>query len=343
MDNLSSGRRTISTALVVVALMASWNSGERAWAVGRNYILDASQSSITVSGTVDSQLGAGKPIQTQGPGSLTTSYTGTINTNRLTNSIQFLAGSAVDANVNGNWQPLADGGDGSAPADYGGKITGTVIIIFVPVPVTVNFAGRDFIFGMTSGALAVSSNQFDLSSTDVTFSSGSIAYRSSLGTPAGSESVVNQGGTLSGIGTLGTLSQGGLVYETLTVPTNTSFDIMADATTTIHLTLTGQLVGKSLIPVSDGDYNNNGRVDGADYVVWRNTNGQTGVGLAADGNGDSEVTTADFDLWRSKFGQAGIGSGSGELALSAAVPECSSLAMFLAAVAVGCVRRRWPR
>jgi hypothetical protein len=342
MGNLRSGRRRISIALAALALIASWNCGQRAWSISRDYTLDTSQSSITVSGTVDSQLGAGRPIQTQGPGSLTTSYTGTIKTDRVTNSIQLLAGSAIDANVNGSWQPLADGSDGSAAADYGGKITGTIVIIF-PVNVTVNFAGRDFIFGLTSGPLAVSSNQFTLSSTDVTFSSGSIAYRSSLGTPAGSETVVDQGGTLSGNGTLGSLSQGGLVYETLTVPTNTSFDIMADASTTIHLTLTGQLFGKYLIPASDGDYNQNGVVDGADFVVWRDTSGQTGVGLAADGNGDGQVTAADFNLWRSKFGQPGIGSGSGELAVSAAVPECSSLAMFVAAVAFGSVRRRWPR
>jgi hypothetical protein len=342
MGNLRSRRRKISKALAVLAFLASWDGSQRAWSISRDYTLDTTQSNITVSGTVDSQLGAGRPIQTQGPGSLTTSYTGTIKTDRATNSIQFLSGSAVDANVNGNWQPLADGGDGSAPADYGGKITGQVVIIF-PINVTVNFAGRDFIFGMTSGALNVISNQIDLSSTDVTFSSGSIAYRSSLGTPSGSETVVDQGGTLSGTGTLSTLSQGGLVYETLTVPTNTSFDIMADATTTIHLTLTGQLFGKFLIPASDGDYNNNGIVDAADYVVWRNTNGQMGVGLAADGNGDNQVTTADFNVWRSKFGQPGIGSGSGELALSSAVPECSSLAMLIAAIASSSVRRRWLR
>jgi hypothetical protein len=43
-----------------------------------------------------------------------------------------------------------------------------------------------------------------------------------------------------------------------------------------------------------GDYNNNGKVDGADYVVWRNTNI----------NGAAGYTT-----WRSNFGATGSGNG----------------------------------
>lgn len=338
MGDSVSGRREVCATLVAFALFVSafWNAP--AWAVSRNYTLDPAQSSIAVSGTVDSELGTGKPIQTQGTGSLTTSYTGTINTTRLTNSVQFVAGSAVDANTSGSWKPAADGlSDTAAPADYGGKISGVVLVV---VPVTVNFAGRDFIFGLTSpAALTVSSNQFGLTTTDATFTSGDIAYRSSLGTPAGHESVIGEGGTLTGSGTLGTLSQGGLVYETLLVPTNTTIDIAADATTTIHLTLAGQLFGKYLIPASNGDYNKNGVVDGADYVVWRNTSGQTGVGLAADGNGDGQVTNADFTLWRSKFSQS-AGVGAGEPSQSGVVPEPGSIAILLSSIAIGCVRFR---
>jgi hypothetical protein len=137
---------------------------------------------------------------------------------------------------------------------------------------------------------------------------------------------------------LGTLSQGGLVYDTLTVPMNTSLDIVADASTTVHLTLTGQLFGKYLIPSSNGDYNQNGTVDAADYAVWRNMLGQTGVGLAADGNGDNQITTADYDVWRSKFGTT-VGSGSG-LSSDFAVPEPSTLLLLAAASILACGRRR---
>ncbi len=334
MGYLSGGRGKLSVALVALGLIAFFGPHHRALAVSRDYTLDMTQSSIAVSGTVDSALGNGKMIQEQGPGSLTTTYTGTIKTDRATSSIQFLSGSSVDANVSGNWQPLADGMAGSAAADYAGKITGTVVII-VPVSVTVNFAGRDFVFGLTSGSLPVGSNQFSLSSTDITFASGDIAYRSSLGTPADHQSIIGEGSTLSGNGTLGTLSQGGRVYEKLTVPTNTSLDIVADATTTIHLTLTGQLVGTYLIPSSNGDYNQNGRVDAADYVVWRNTMGQTGVGLAADGNGDNQITSDDFTVWRSKFGELASGAGSGTLVSAVSVPEPGCLSLLLMAAVFG--------
>lgn len=66
-----------------------------------------------------------------------------------------------------------------------------------------------------------------------------------------------------------------------------------------------------------GDYNGNGTVDAADYAVWRNTVGQNGAGLAADGDGNQTVDSGDYDFWRSRFGQAGVSSGG----LAAAVPE----------------------
>lgn len=51
-----------------------------------------------------------------------------------------------------------------------------------------------------------------------------------------------------------------------------------------------------------GDYNLDGAVDAADYVVWRKTEGST-TDLRADGNRDGRVDRADHQLWRSKFGQ----------------------------------------
>ena len=50
-----------------------------------------------------------------------------------------------------------------------------------------------------------------------------------------------------------------------------------------------------------GDYNNDNRVDTADYALWRKTAGTTN--LAADGNGDGIVDTKDFDVWRAYFGK----------------------------------------
>jgi probable HAF family extracellular repeat protein len=87
--------------------------------------------------------------------------------------------------------------------------------------------------------------------------------------------------------------------------------------------------------IVQGDYNLNGTVDAADYVVWRETVNQMGPDLAADGNGDSRVDAGDYNTWRSGFGRT-AGSGSGEmLALSSpdAVPEPTSLWL----IAIGCL------
>src|SRR6476659_5138305 len=87
-------------------------------AIERDFGIVTNQSSIALSGTVTTALGTA-PIQAQGTGSLSTTYSGTIKTDRQAGAITFLSGSTIDANINGSWKPLSDGSDGSAPADYG--------------------------------------------------------------------------------------------------------------------------------------------------------------------------------------------------------------------------------
>lgn len=94
-----------------------------------------------------------------------------------------------------------------------------------------------------------------------------------------------------------------------------------------------------------GDYNQDGIVDAADYVVWRNSEGQTvAVGSGADGNLDGQISSTDFDVWRAHFGQtAGAGMGA-----FANVPEPASAvltAMGTAAVMLfgGGTRRQQSR
>lgn len=87
------------------------------------------------------------------------------------------------------------------------------------------------------------------------------------------------------------------------------------------------LFGYAAVPeVIAGDYNGDGSVDAADYTVWRNSLGQTGAGLAADGTGpagepDNVVDELDYVYWRSHFGSGG---GSGQ-AGATAVPEPTTL------------------
>lgn len=82
--------------------------------------------------------------------------------------------------------------------------------------------------------------------------------------------------------------------------------------------------------VATGDYNGNGVVDAGDYVVWRNSQNQTGAGLAADSNGDGVVNGTDYSFWRSRIGNvvgANLGAGG-------AVPEPAAATMLLLGAAL---------
>lgn len=60
-----------------------------------------------------------------------------------------------------------------------------------------------------------------------------------------------------------------------------------------------------------GDYNNDGIVNTADYVVWRNNNGQN-VTLPNDST-PGTVNSADYDVWRANFGNSNAPSGPSTL------------------------------
>jgi hypothetical protein len=60
----------------------------------------------------------------------------------------------------------------------------------------------------------------------------------------------------------------------------------------------------TLPPAAFGDYNLDGAVDAADYVIWRATLGKTVSALSgADGSGNGVVDQADYHVWRSNFGR----------------------------------------
>jgi Glucose / Sorbosone dehydrogenase len=89
-----------------------------------------------------------------------------------------------------------------------------------------------------------------------------------------------------------------------------------------------------------GDYNRDGHVDAADYIVWRRSMGQNLAPYSgADGSGNGTVDEADFEFWRERFGDSLGGAGA---TAEATVPEpASALLLSLAALRmwVG-VRRR---
>src|SRR4029079_16566215 len=74
-----------------------------------------------------------------------------------------------------------------------------------------------------------------------------------------------------------------------------------------------------------GDYNNNGVVDAADYILWRKFNGNPSVTLPNDSTTGTDAN--DYTEWRSHFGQTSSGSVQGSL-LQSSVPEPPALAIL---------------
>lgn len=168
------------------------------------------------------------------------------------------------------------------------------------------------LLGATADKLAITGN-FDLSAL------GNFLDVTGAGTGT-SWIIATYTGTLTG------------TFETIT--SGYSVDYGAGTNSQVTLNLSGP-VG---VP---GDYNANGIVDGADYVVWRKNQGLLtgGTPSKGDGNGDGAVDNADYQFWRARFGNT---SGAGSGLNSGAVPEPASVLLIglgLAALLSGTRRR----
>jgi len=88
--------------------------------------------------------------------------------------------------------------------------------------------------------------------------------------------------------------------------------------------------------LSEGDYNEDGLVDAKDYNLWRDSLGNAGPGLLADGDGNGLVDASDYEIWRSNLGATTLfGSLSASNALLSApvnVPEPAAQVVLLAAI-----------
>lgn len=74
-----------------------------------------------------------------------------------------------------------------------------------------------------------------------------------------------------------------------------------------------------------GDFNDDGSVDGLDFLLLQQELGQTGL-LAGDTNGDFRVNAEDLAIWEAAYGNPG------PLADSISVPEPTSAVLFLIAL-----------
>ncbi len=90
-----------------------------------------------------------------------------------------------------------------------------------------------------------------------------------------------------------------------------------------------------------GDYDRSGKVDTADYDLWRAQFGASGPALA-DGNGDGVVNLGDYTIWRDRLGATAVSGAN-----MSVVPELSGLELLVPLIVTlgfryyaGCVSRR---
>jgi hypothetical protein len=156
---------------------------------------------------------------------------------------------------------------------------------------------------------------------------------------------VNNEGNLAQINpaSLTSLIQGMGQHDLLTLlitfdqPSNGQWRIMSREATTSE---TGVLTGNAgdFAPFLDfivdtsggtgvrGDYNDDGIVNAADYVVWRNSAG--GEGLVNEEVSPQTVDIADYLYWRERFGATDSGAPASGAKLQA-IPEPTGLGLLL--------------
>ena len=221
----------------------------------------------------------------------------------------------------------------SGTQTYSGDISGAGKFRRLAAGGTTVLTGANTYSGGTEvegGTLTVSGSTATLGTGNVTVTGGALTIS------AGVANAIADTATLSimetGIANLGTgindiiaaLSLGGVMQASGTYGSSSS-----PATFQFDQWFTG--MGIVTIPSAGlpGDFNEDGKVDAADYVVWRKNDG-TNNALPNDNGLGVPVGPAHYTLWTSNFGDM-AGSGSSG-APATAVPEPTSLGLLILAV-----------
>lgn len=256
------------------------------------------QSSISLGGTVSVTTNGNtttRNIQTQGPGSLTQSYTGTIATDISGNTIRFVGGSNVAAaSTAGIFLP-----EGNLPqANYAGKI------INLPLPLIgaadVFFAMRNATFDLTSANRTMNaSGQFPTAGITIQPLQGSVRY--SAGPLAGQEFLAEQSIVSAATTNSSLVVTNGVARLTLPATMTMTQAITAlGSNVNGTINLTGQVVAiartGSLKGTIYNDANGNGRKDSgeagiANRIVYLDTN-NNGVKEAAEASATTNAQGA---------------------------------------------------
>jgi len=111
-------KQSLNAALTSIALL--FQAAPTLHSAPVQFSLDESQSQITMAGSV-----LGLPVKEQGPGSMTTSFFGTIVADTSAAAIQFTGGTVITARTNGVWRPGPGGASGEAPAAFAAQASTT--------------------------------------------------------------------------------------------------------------------------------------------------------------------------------------------------------------------------
>jgi hypothetical protein len=226
MENTSC-RRCCHSLLIAKLCFAMALSSAELGAAPTQFTVDPTKSEISVAGTV-----LGTKLQEQGPGSLVSTFSGTILANVSETGIQFPGGSAVTGNTNGVWKPGVGGAAGSAPADYGAQAN-TLLG-------SVKGALRNLLLDVTSSLLPLTNGQFDASSLVFSFPTNAMSsFDYDAGPILGAKGVMLTGLSTNKILNGATLTSTGGV-QTLTIQVDAAFQLTTGVSDSVRLT--GMLV-----------------------------------------------------------------------------------------------------
>jgi hypothetical protein len=203
-------------------------------------------SSLGLVGSTFSAAGLTVPLDEQSPGSLTTTYEGTLTADVDLNALTIMFmddGTDLIADNSGDWTPQVGGDIGTAPGNYGDQfnfpdinysaIRGLVVSV---VDIAVNSMTQN-----ADGSYAIPATQY------LTFNTGSLDYNTTVGFGQGTTTSIDGISGLNGADN-GTLVDNGDGTLTVTVLVNTSlfWDIGSGATA--DFILTGSITATSLPP-----------------------------------------------------------------------------------------------
>lgn len=224
------------------------------------WVVESSQSSLSISGALSSGGTLLASMAAQAPGSTTAAYSGTIHSEIDLPSgtmIEFTSAN-LDAEISGNWDPLPFGSPGTFPANYGGKFD----LGFLGGS---NLAIRNLIAEFSSGALSLSgplySPQTFNGNLTMELVNGTVDFRGygivggGLGYPEPTP-ITGQPASFATTGTFIASPNWGIEAATLIIPISYNFaSIAAGADTTqtsddvgIYMNLSGTITAYSVVP-----------------------------------------------------------------------------------------------